>query len=363
MSTVKVDIVNGSRGMKGKNRAGDDVWLSLDRTALVYGVSGTGYDRLEAAVNAVIASDATLAVDGAHPSIADLYVNSLSPDARAADVVKVRIAYVHREPDDGSTSVTISSSLRQVAANTDRDGNVLTLSYNAWEGASHTVTADAATDILTSADNHDLSEGDAIRFSTADTLPAPLAADTTYYATIWTATTFSAALTPAQAKSIDNIDITDAGVGARTLHTVNDNVAVLTTDDEVATKLRFRRTEIGNPEYFVAQSDSFVGLCNNGPWVGVDEAVEAREYKCTMLDAHSADGTTTHEVNYEFERRRREVGKHDKILYYVDPKTSRPPTDVDDFDPDLDSGNGWKRAIMKHEVDFAELGLSTADLV
>ena len=277
MSTVTIELVDGSRGKRGKNKAGNTVWLTLERTALVHGLVAAGNERLEEAVDAVIASDATLDVGGAHPSIDNLYVDSLSPDAQAPDVVKVRIAYVYRASDSSGgsgssgddTTVSTGSTLRQVPANTDRDGAVIKVTYNGTE------------------------------------YPG------------------------------------------------------MTTADETVTTLRFRRTETGVPGYFREKSRLFVGKGNDGPWVGVDPTCEAREYKCTLLQANSAPGTNTYVVDYAFDFRDNTIGKWDQIIYYIDPATGRPPSDVDDFDPEQNAGNGWVRKLMIQEVGFGELSLDT----
>ena len=135
-------------------------------------------------------------------------------------------------------------------------------------------------------------------------------------------------------------------------------------DDEPITSLRFRRTEFGSPGLFRVLSRQYVGKCNSGPWQDIDELAEAREYKCSLMQASSnpsIEGLSTYTVDYAFEFRDKGDGKWDRIAYYVDPKTGKPPEDVDDFDSTADSGNGWVRAITKNEVDFNELGLTTED--
>lgn len=75
--------------------------------------------------------------------------------------------------------------------------------------ASGAVTATAATDLLTKA-GHGFKNGNKVRFTTADTLPAPLAINTTYYVRDAGTDTFKLALTDGGAV----IDITTAGTGA-----------------------------------------------------------------------------------------------------------------------------------------------------
>ena len=364
MSAVKVDIRDGSRGQKGLDQSGNKVWLSLDRVALVSGLAATGYDRLEEAVDAAIASDSTLDIGAAHPSISNLYVHDHFPDATAPDIVKVRVAYKHRGSDSsggGSGSdlaVTVGTALRQVPANTDKDGNVILVPYNGWTDGT-AFAADAGSDTLTSA-AHGLADGDRVRVTTsAGDLPEPLAAGTTYFVIYKSTSTLQLATTKALAESGTQIDITDAGTGTHTLQTVAFDQGGMTTADEQITTLHFRRTETGSPGYFREKSRTFAGHVNAGPWEGVDPICEAREYKCTRLQATSNGDGSHYTVDYDFEFRSRTAGKWDQIIYYIDPATGKPPADADGFDYTVANGNGWIRVVMNEDADFNELNLST----
>lgn len=74
-------------------------------------------------------------------------------------------------------------------------------------------TADAGTDVVTS-NGHNLSDTDAIVFTTSDTLPAGLSLETVYYVRDATANTFKVAATSGGAA----INITDAGTGIHKWH-------------------------------------------------------------------------------------------------------------------------------------------------
>ncbi len=79
----------------------------------------------------------------------------------------------------------------------------------------NTCTADPATDLITVASVHGLSAGDQVRFTTTNTLPAPLDGNTRYYvlSTGLTTTALKIALTAGGAV----IDITSAGTGTHTI--------------------------------------------------------------------------------------------------------------------------------------------------
>lgn len=93
---------------------------------------------------------------------------------------------------------------------------------------STTFTADAGTDVITIASgnfynnpNLTSSEGRAVTVSSSGTLPAGLAAATTYFLIGVTATTYKLATTLANAIAGTAIDITDAGSGTHTITSVN----------------------------------------------------------------------------------------------------------------------------------------------
>lgn len=77
-----------------------------------------------------------------------------------------------------------------------------------------TFTVDAGTDIVTTSAKHGLGTNTPIKFTSTDTLPAPLSDSTMYFAVAVTDTTFKVALTP----SGSPINITDTGSGTHTVH-------------------------------------------------------------------------------------------------------------------------------------------------
>lgn len=107
----------------------------------------------------------------------------------------------------------------------DVDDAYTTAAANACEvrrlAATHshaaTFTADAAGDTITFASDRWLGVGDGVRFTTTGTLPAPLAAGTTYYVIAGASrTAFRLATSRANALAGSAIDITSAGSGTHT---------------------------------------------------------------------------------------------------------------------------------------------------
>jgi len=84
-----------------------------------------------------------------------------------------------------------------------------------------TCTADDGTDFITSTSPHGLVDGDSVYFTTDNTIPAGLSANTRYFVRDSTPTTFKVSATPYDTR----IDITNTGVGTLTWH--NGNAAIV----------------------------------------------------------------------------------------------------------------------------------------
>ncbi|MFO8014745.1 MAG: hypothetical protein R6X20_15735 [Phycisphaerae bacterium] len=81
-----------------------------------------------------------------------------------------------------------------------------------------TFTADAGTDTLTTASDHDYNTGQPVQVSTTGTLPAGLSTGTTYYARRTGTDTLTLHPTSADAVADTNtVDITDTGTGTHTI--------------------------------------------------------------------------------------------------------------------------------------------------
>ena len=104
---------------------------------------------------------------------------------------------------------------------------------------------------MTTSTSHGLTTGQPVQFTTADTLPAPLALATTYYAIYVDADEFSVALTNVLAIAGTAVDLTDGGTGEHTVQigTRYDFAALLTgmtptasVDGAVTATLTFKIT-------------------------------------------------------------------------------------------------------------------------
>jgi hypothetical protein len=91
------------------------------------------------------------------------------------------------------------------------DGAAPAIDASSLAYATATFTADAGTDVCTSA-AHGLSDGHAVRLTTTDTLPGGLSLNTTYWVRDSSTNTFKLAATSGGSA----IDITSAGVGTHT---------------------------------------------------------------------------------------------------------------------------------------------------
>ena len=110
----------------------------------------------------------------------------------------------------------------------DEAANICDETVNINNRKSTTFTANASTEQLTLAARlGDLNVGDAVQVSTTGTLPAPLAAVTTYYIIKVDPLTVKLATSLANAESSTAIDITDTGTGT---HTIDKNVQPKSSD-------------------------------------------------------------------------------------------------------------------------------------
>jgi hypothetical protein len=157
-----------------------------------------------------------------------------------------------------------------------------------------TVTADAGTDVLTlTGDGGWFANAERIRFQTSDTLPSPLAKDTTYYAIRTADDALKVATTSDNALAGTAVDITDAGTGTHTmvrLDRILDELDLpFTTRPNTAQrlasiKLRKSRNEINVPVKlnmtgFLEQTGGTVGFdFDRYGWSG--KVFETAEWKC-----------------------------------------------------------------------------------
>jgi len=129
MSMVKLELIDGQRGEKTASG-----W-KLTRTAMVYGLTGTASARLVAAVTAVEAEG--IEIGDAHPAQSDCVLISMTPEARASDVVHVTMTYSsdpadrsEANPDDPDyAEIEVGSRCTQQETNKDVEGSTVTVGY------------------------------------------------------------------------------------------------------------------------------------------------------------------------------------------------------------------------------------------
>jgi hypothetical protein len=101
------------------------------------------------------------------------------------------------------------------------DGAAPAIEASSLAAATGNFTADAGTDVCTDA-AHGLSNGQAVRLTTTDTLPGGLALNTTYWVIDKTTDTFKLSLTSGGSA----VDITGAGVGTHTWTRTHSSITV-----------------------------------------------------------------------------------------------------------------------------------------
>lgn len=90
------------------------------------------------------------------------------------------------------------------------------------------------------------------------------------------------------------------------------------------------RQETGSPG---TTAETYVGCCCTGAW-SRDSTATARSTLCTAIRGISRDGGNTYQVTYQFQKKLvipavSGSGTWDTRLVWIDPKTGRPPTDVE----------------------------------
>ena len=139
MAQVRLDRIEGS----AYRLTADGI--EADRVATVSGLSGHAADRLRAA----LAATGVPRVGDAHPTIANLYAQSLhvAPDGPTAAVVTIR--YRSRAAEAGQAPlVEVGSSVVQTTTDTDSAGARITVSYTPTGEAAELKTQGARLSIL-----------------------------------------------------------------------------------------------------------------------------------------------------------------------------------------------------------------------
>jgi len=121
MPQLKLDPIEGTH----LRRTSDG--FEARRVAFVAGLSGSAADRLRQAMEC----QGVPRVGDAHPTIAGLHVSAVDAEPDGATGAKLTIHYRPRPAGAaGSASIEVGSSLLQVTARTDREGNPITVAHS-----------------------------------------------------------------------------------------------------------------------------------------------------------------------------------------------------------------------------------------
>lgn len=130
---ITINIVEGERGRK--TRRG---WQERERLALVSRLDPllTGHAKLDAAIAALQADPDNRAGFGdEHPTSSRVFLEELAPEAETSADVRIRMLYRVPEfspsdTDDADLVIEVGTSLSQITANTDANGDLMTVEYN-----------------------------------------------------------------------------------------------------------------------------------------------------------------------------------------------------------------------------------------
>ncbi|MFH1732456.1 MAG: hypothetical protein ABIF82_12515 [Planctomycetota bacterium] len=116
-ATAALDKLDGSTGTY--DALG---WVSMTRTALVTGLTGTGQAELAETLTATNMP----AIGSVHPQIATLYLDSYAPMALGGGKAKVTLTYKRKDDQsDDAAVLTVGTTLEQKETNTDYLGAVM----------------------------------------------------------------------------------------------------------------------------------------------------------------------------------------------------------------------------------------------
>jgi hypothetical protein len=151
-----------------------------------------------------------------------------------------------------------------------------------------TFTASAGTDKLTLASvryANSLTTGAAVEVSTTGTLPAPLVADTVYYAILDADQLIQVAISSANASAGTQIDLTTAGTGVHTIFSPESDDALLEAIRDAAVSWLQRYT---NREFVATADTRYYGReAVDGLWLYLDEDL----YTLTSVANGNSSGT------------------------------------------------------------------------
>lgn len=123
---LKLDLIDGNTGRQTYDG------LELTRIAVVTGVTGAAHKKL---INALAAEGMPL-IGSSHPDSATCWLQVIELDSITGDIIKLRLQYSQKSqssdkyPQPGEPAqIEVGSSLSQVEANKDIDGNLITVEY------------------------------------------------------------------------------------------------------------------------------------------------------------------------------------------------------------------------------------------
>lgn len=327
--SVKSDLLAGAQATKDLSG-----WREVTHTFVVTGVEGDGYEIYAAALSA--AGIPSLANGGsAHPDLALLYADDMTMafkgrDASGKAIVHITVVYrrktlqkqelpVQGEGGSPERVITVGTTLEQTQSNVDYEGKPL-------------LVAPTQT-------------GEAYNAGTTYGRLQVVSLGGKYYQSLIDSNT-------------GNGPGTAAANGKWRLYSQTGVVSV----GMPKTSLRFSRVESGSP---ADKSMTYVGCTNSGAWGSLATDQQARVWRCDAITGTSNDLGATFRVDYDFLRceQKRDGGQvvdttWDAFVYWIDPETGKPPSDVADIDYAQQAGQGWRRYQVYPTVDFAGLNLT-----
>ncbi len=120
MAVTYNDLIEGNTGKKTL-----DGW-ELNRMAVVTGVTGDGHAKI------INAAAELPGINTAHPSLSTCLLREIIPESIDSNTVKFRLIYSQATParfQPQLNTIEVGGTLSQVQTNKDRDGNVISVSY------------------------------------------------------------------------------------------------------------------------------------------------------------------------------------------------------------------------------------------
>lgn len=290
---IAIDIIDGDGARK--TRTGSE----LDRIATVYGLTGTGNQRTMAAIEWLeggsLLAEGAIEINTPHPYKTTARLTDFAPVAITADAVKIRLVY--KEFPFAANVIRVGAVTSQVITNF---GNFV---YQQAAGSHEAGYVEGATTDM----------------SVTYTFPANYQGvnKQQYAGKTFTTGLEASKFAPERTISITRQIDTAGLVGITGGQVVNDLARI------------------------------YVGKTNETDW-DVTPGDAPRTWICMGIEGISNDNGLTYIVTYTFQYR---ADKWDVMVIYLDPNTSRPPSD-------LVTDTGKCKYAVQSTVDFNALGLT-----